>query len=113
MTTTPKVLAADAQLPSSVGTAYTSPAEGKGTWIDKFTLCNTTGTTRQVTVYVVPSAGSPSASNTVLSAFAVAAGETYLCPELTGRFLAPGSSVQWFASAATAITGYIGGREVA
>ena len=112
MTTTPKVLAADAQLPAVVGVAYTSPASGRGTWIDKFTLCNTTAGAVTATVYVVPAAGSPGASNTVLSAVSIAAGETYLCPEITGRFMAAGSSVQWLASAATSITGYIGGREV-
>lgn len=112
MTTTPKVLTADTQLPNSVGIAYTSPAAGRGTWIDKFTLCNTTGGAVNATVYVVPDAGSPGASNTVLSAVAIAAGETYLCPEVTGRFMAAGSTVRWFASAAASLTGYIGGREV-
>jgi hypothetical protein len=39
-------------------------------------------------------------------------GETYLCPELVGQALEPGGFISTIASAATALTLRVSGREI-
>ncbi len=58
------------------------------------TLTNTTGAPVACTVYIVPGAGAPAAKDAKISARPVANGETYSCPELIGRVLEPGDTLQ-------------------
>ena len=82
------------------------------TVIDKFTVTNTTGATATFSANLVPSAGSASASNCVLSGKSIAAGETYNCPELVGQVLESGGFISTLAGAATSLTISATGREI-
>lgn len=57
-------------------------------------LCNTTGAPIAATVYLVPSGGTAGATNTYISAKAIAAGESYPCPELINMGLNAGGFIQ-------------------
>lgn len=72
---------------------YTAPALTRAR-ICNATLTNTTGAPVAVTVHIVPSAGVPNAANQKISARPLGALETYPCPELIGRVLEPGDSIQ-------------------
>lgn len=112
-TATPAVLVASADIENASTLKYTSPAAGRGTWIDKATFLNHAGTTQTFTVWLVPSGGSAGNSNLVISARSLAAsGGSDFAPELVGKFLAPGDAIYWQASAATSINGAINGREL-
>jgi hypothetical protein len=93
MTVTPKVLVAGVALTGSVATYYTTPA-GKTTTVKSASVTNTTAGVVAVTVNRVPSGGSATAANTVISARNVAVGETYNCPELINKVLAAGDTLQ-------------------
>lgn len=103
-------LFAPVQLGLTFGTLFT--AAGKTT-IDKFTLTNTTGSTVSgIDVHIVPSGGTADATNKIISAKALAANETYVCPELVGHVLENGEFVRALAGTATAVTARAGGRVV-
>lgn len=82
------------------------------TIIDKFTVTNTTGAPVVFTVKLIASGGVASASNTVLSAKSIAAGETYTCPELVGQVIAPNGFISTLAGAATSLTISASAREI-
>lgn len=103
MATTPKRLVSGSQIAASATTYYTA-ATGTKARIDSLALTNTTGTGRTVTLYLVPSGGTAGVTNCVLSAYTVAAGETYVPPGIIGQWLESGGTLQAVASAATAVT---------
>lgn len=92
-------------------TQYTTPA-GTRTIIDKFTGTNTTAAAANLTAKLVPSGGSPSATNTIVSAKTIAPGECYTFPELVGQVLNPGDFISTIAGTAAAITIRGSGRQV-
>lgn len=110
MAATGKPLGTNAQIANSATTYYT--ATNVRTRIDKLTLCNTTAGAITVTIYKITAAGSASATNTVLSAKSVGAGETYTCPELVGHWLNQGDFIQALASSAASVSIAISGVEV-
>jgi hypothetical protein len=112
MTATPKLLVAAQDLPNPGATLYTSPAAGRGTWIDKATAVNHDAATHQVTVNHVPAAGAAASSNLVVSSKAVAAGATDTLPELVGKFIPPGASIFALADVAAKVNIEINGREI-
>lgn len=57
-------------------------------------LVNTTAAAVAASVYLVPSGGAPGAANCLISARAIAPGETYFCPELINQGLLAGGTVQ-------------------
>jgi len=87
-------------------------AAGCKTIIDKFTITNTTAGNVTLSVNLVPSGGSASASNLIIDAKAVAPGDTYTCPELVGQTLEPSGTISTIASAATSLTISASGREI-
>lgn len=93
MTTTAKRLVSGSQLTGSAATYYTAPTLTK-TIIKSAQLTNTTAGAVACTVYLVPSAGTAGATNTVISARSIAAGETYNCPELVNAVLEAGGTIQ-------------------
>lgn len=93
MTTTAKRLVPGSQLTASVATYYTAPTKTRAV-IRSAQLVNTTGGAVAVTVYAVPSGASAGAANTLISARAVAAGESYSCPELVNTVLEEGGTLQ-------------------
>lgn len=110
-TRTPVVVLANLQLSTSLAdSSYTVPANSTLT-ISAASLNNTTGTGRTVTINVIPSAGSATASNEVASAITVAAaGATpVVATVLIGQHIAAGGKLQMKADAATAITPLVSG----
>ena len=110
MQVTPKAIIASQQLTDANATYYT--ATNVRTIIDRMTLCNTTAGAVTVTLDLVDSGGAAGATERVLSARSIAAGETYTCPEVAGHYLDPGDTIQGLASAAASITIRASGREV-
>lgn len=102
MSITPKRLVPGSQLTASAATYYT--ATGVKARIDSIALTNTTGGAVTATLHLVPSGGAADATNCVLSARSLAAGETYVPPGAIGQWLAAGGTIQALASAVTSIT---------
>lgn len=111
MTVTARALFSAKQAESTETTQYTAPANTR-TIIDKFTATNTSGAAATLTVRIVPSGGSASASNTIISARSVAPGTTELCADMVTHILNPGDFISTLASAASSITIRASGREV-
>ena len=110
MTVSIKVLIPAKQAESSQTTQYT--AVNCKAIIDKFTITNTSAGTVTISVNLVTSGGSPSASNLVMDSRAIAPDETYTCPELVGQALESGGFISTIASAATSLTIRASGREI-
>jgi hypothetical protein len=110
MTVTVKVLVPPLQLQNSQTTQYT--ATNCKAIIDKATITNTDTVNRTVSVNLVTVSGSAGNSNLVIDDKAIVPGETYLCPELVGQSLEPGGFISTIASAATALTFRVSGREI-
>jgi hypothetical protein len=112
MTSTAKVLISHQQVENTATLKYTSPPTGNGTWVDKFTGTNTSGATATLSIWLVPDGGVPGDDNLVVKEKSITAGGTDLLLELIGKFLDPGDSIHWEASAATSITAGANGREL-
>lgn len=91
-----------AQIANTATTYYT--ATNVQARIDACTLCNTTAGAITVTIYIVPSGGSAAASNTVLSSYSLAAGQTYVVSGAIGQWIEDGGTFKALASAATSVT---------
>lgn len=110
MAVTPKTLVAPLQLAAAQTTLYT--ATNCKAIIDKATVTNTDSSNRTFSVNIVQASGSPGNSNLVVKARTVVPGETYLCPELVGQELDSGAFISTAASAGTALTFRVSGREI-
>lgn len=104
------VLVASKQVEAVQTTQYT-PVNVKAI-IDKATVTNTTATAATFSANLVNVSGTPGASNLIISARIIGAGECYTCPELVGQVLAPGQSLSAVAGTASALTLRVSGREV-
>jgi len=82
---------------------YTTPANTITT-ISACTLTNTTGAAVIATMHLVPSGGTPTAANMVLSSRTIAANESYNVGSAIGQTLAAGGTIQALAGAAASIT---------
>ena len=87
-------------------------ATNSKTMIDKVTVTNTTSATVTFSCNLVPEGGSVADTNAVIKTKSVAAGETYVCPELVGHVLEPGDAISMIASVADSLTIRASGREV-
>lgn len=110
MTVTVKVLVPPLQLQATQTTQYT--ANNCKAIIDKATITNTDTVNRTVSVNLVTVSGSAGNLNLVIDDKTIVPGETYLCPELVGQALEPGGFISTIASAATALTFRVSGREI-
>jgi len=110
MAVTTKVLVAPLQMQATQTTQFTATAVKA--IIDKATVTNTDSVNRTFSVNLVTSGGSAGNSNLVIDDKTVVPGETYLCPELIGQVLEPGGFISTIASAATALTLRVSGREI-
>lgn len=110
MAVTPKVLVPPLQMQAVQTTQYTATAVKA--IIDKATVTNTDTVNRTFSVNLVQSGGSATNANLIIDDKTVVPGETYLCPELVGQTLDPGGFISTIASAATALTLRVSGREV-
>jgi hypothetical protein len=110
MTVTVAVLVPPKQMEASQTTQYT--ATSVRAIIDKATVTNTDTVARTFSVNLVTSSGAAGNANLVIDTRTVQPDETYLCPELVGQVLAPGGFISTIASAATALTMRVSGREI-
>ena len=110
MTVTVKVLVPPKQIEATQTTPYTATAARA--IIDKATVTNTDTVNRTFSVNLVTSGGSAGNANLVIDDRTVVPGETYQCQELVGQALESGSFISTIASAATALTMRISGREI-
>lgn len=110
MTVTVKTLIPPKQLEATQTTQYT--ATSAKALIDKATVTNTDTVNRTFSVNIVQSGGSATNANLIIDDRTVVPGETYLCPELIGHELDPGAFISTVASAATALTLRVSGREI-
>lgn len=110
MTVTVKTLIPPKQMESTQTSQYT--ATSVKAIIDKATVTNTDTVNRTFSVNIVQSGGSATNANLIIDDRAVVPGETYLCPELVGHELDPGAFISTIASAATALTLRVSGREI-
>ena len=106
----PKQLSAGAQLTVSAATYYTVPANTIAT-VSAMTLTNSTGTARTATVYLVPNGGSAAATNIILSARTIAAGESYNVGAAIGQTIPAGATIQALSDAGSAVTLVASGYE--
>jgi hypothetical protein len=97
------VAIAAAQLTTSAATYYTAPASTVST-VNNLSFTNTSASPVAVTLYRVPSAGTAGAGNTILSAFSLSPGQTYVPPQAIGLQLTAGMTLQALASVATSVT---------
>ena len=111
MSVTPTVLVPPLQMQATQITQYSVPASNRAI-IDKATVTNTDTVSRTFSVNLVTSGGSAGNANLVIDDRAVAPGETYTCPELVGQVLEAGSFISTIASAATALTLRVSGRQI-
>lgn len=111
MTVTAKCLVESAFAASSAATVYTVPGSTKAI-IDKFTATNTDGSTRTVTIYLVPSGGSAGTSNQIIQARSISAGATSDITELQNQILNTGDFISVLASAGSLVVIRASGREI-
>lgn len=110
MTTRVKRLVQGTLVTTSDVTLYTSAANTQ-TVIKAMNVVNTSGGAVTFTLNLVANGGSASSANTVISAYSIAAGASYQCPEAinqvleTGDFISvkagSGSALQFTASGVT------------
>lgn len=106
-----KVLVPSLQMQATQTTQY-SPGPGISAIIDKATVTNTDTVARTFSANIVPSGQSVGNANLIIDDRAVQPGETYTCPELVGQGLNSGDFISTIASAATALTLRVSGREI-
>jgi hypothetical protein len=95
--------------PNAQTTLYT--ASGVRAIVDKFTGFNATGAAVTLAINIAPNAGTAGASNVVVLK-SIAAGETYMFPEVVGQAIEAGGAISVVAGAANAIVIRSSGREV-
>ena len=110
----PKRLVSGSALTGSAATYYTVPTNTNAVIapkaiIRRMTFCNTTAGAVSVTAYLIPSGGSAAASNTIVSARSVAAGETWNSPEAEGHVLEAGGFIQALGNGVTLM---VSGEEI-
>lgn len=79
--------------------------------VDKFTAHNYSAGAVTLAVNFVPSGGAAATSNRVVL-YTLAAGETYLFPEVVGQYLNTGDFVSTIAGAAASVSIRASGREI-
>lgn len=113
MTTTPKVLIQQQNIPNTATAVYNVPTASKGVWIDQFDVCNYSAGAITIKVWMMPSPGAATADSGVrVLDLSVAAKETKSVDAVVGSFMNPGDVIWWQASAATSINGGASGREI-
>lgn len=91
-------------------TQYTSPTKIT-TIIDKFTARNYSGGAVTLSVNLVVSGGAAASTNLVVS-YTLAAGETYIFPEVVGQYLEAGDFISTLAGAAASVSIRASGRQL-
>jgi hypothetical protein len=92
MNNRPTVIVAG-QVLTATADPYATAGTGEVLTVKSASVCNTTAGVVALTVYRVPSGGSATAGNTLISARNIAVGETYNCPELINKALEAGDKL--------------------
>ncbi len=87
-------------------------ANGVTTIIDKFTATNYSGSAATISVNLITATGTANDSNLIVKAKSLAAGETYIFPELVGHILPSGGFISTIAGTASAVNMRVSGREI-
>lgn len=95
-------LVAPAVLASTDTGLYTTPAQTTAK-IGRAVFCNTTASATTITAGIT-AGGVLAAGTTLISARPIAAGESYVSPELAGAVIPAGSQLHVFAGVANAVT---------
>lgn len=111
MSVTAKTLIPAKQAEAAQTTQYAAPVATR-TIIDKLTATNTSATAATLSINLVTAADTTGNQNLIVKTKALAAGETYVFPEIVGHILDAGGFISTLASAATAITIRAAGREI-
>ena len=101
------------QLGTGASTLYTVPTGFRST-PKQLSATNTTPTARTITLYLVPSGGAASATNTLVSAMTIppsGIGQISLAHLIGNQVLEAGATIQALASAAAALSVMGGGIE--
>jgi len=96
-------LVAPIQLATDGAPVYTAPTQTTAK-ISRAVFTNTTGSSVTITAGIVPSGSGLSAAQTMISAFALAAGAAYVSPELAGAVLPSGYQLFANSNTASAVT---------
>ena len=107
----PKSLVNGVNLTNSAATYYTAPASTKAI-VKKATFCNDHTSPVTVTVNLVPSAGSAAYGNAITKTKALAAGETWSCPDVENHVMETGGFISMVASVDAKVGVRISGFEV-
>lgn len=110
MAVTSKVLIQPKQAEATQTSQYT--ANNVTTYIDKFTITNTSLNAVTISVNLVPIGGTPGPDNLIINQRGVSPRETYAAVELSGQILDPGTFISTIASAGTSLTIRASGREI-
>lgn len=110
-TTAPAALQPGAQI-TTAALAYVTGGANSKAIIKRAVFTNVTSGAITITVYRVPSAGSPGATNIIIDARPIAALGTDLAPELANMVLNSGDTIQCLASANTSINFFASGYVV-
>ena len=95
-------IVAPIQLAGADASVYQSPTNTT-VKIGRAVFCNTTAGALTITAGIT-TGGALAAATTLISARSIAAGESYVSPELAGAVIPAGSQLHAFASAATSVT---------
>jgi len=101
-TVTPVQLVAPTQLGNSDAAVYTAPTQTTAK-VGRAVFCNTSASATTITAGIT-TGGALGASTTLISALPLAAGATYVSPELTGAVIPAGSALHAYAGAVTSVT---------
>lgn len=110
MTISLKNLVPGSVLTNAAATYYPAPL-GTSARINNATLTNFDVVARTVTVAIVPSGGAIGTSNECIVGKSLQPNETYNCPELVGKNILTGGTIQAFASANAAVAFMVSGLE--
>lgn len=110
MAVNPKALIPAKVAENAQTTQYT--AVNVTTVIDQFTVMNTSAGAVQFSANVVTSGDVASSANRVIGPRSIAAGESYLCPEMINQVLESGSYISTLAGTASTLTIRASGREI-
>lgn len=113
MPVTSKAIIPARTITNSQTTQYTaSTVNNTTTIIDKFTATNFSGSSVTLSVNLVTKADTAGNQNLIVKTRTLAAGETYLFPEVVGHILNPGDFISTIASAAASVNIRASGREI-
>lgn len=103
MAATNKSIVDGVVLGTSISTLYTAPVNGLGTRVVAFALTNDNAAPQTFDLHIVPSGGSADATNRLIKAFGLDAGEDDSPIAIINQLVPAGGTIQALASAVSSI----------